>query len=215
MEAFLSDISPAIVKLSNNYQLIGAVSNSNDEKERRFEAYLDALIEEPLFQQWFDPSSEVYQKYATPEVMKQVANLNLYTIPINICENLQAYLPNKLCNFELGMYNWDSPLPLVRRVLDKMTEMESDLDVIFMNGDFISHGVALPDEEPAKYPQVWSFMKMNMNLTINEVRKRYPGIDILPSIGNNDVMVHDNVPCIIQWQHRYYDQLFDLWFPKG
>ena len=47
------------------------------------------------------------------------------------------------------------------------------------------------------------------------IRKHYPGKPLLPSIGNNDVIVHNNVPCDEIISDTYYSELFDIWFPVG
>ena len=46
------------------------------------------------------------------------------------------------------------------------------------------------------------------------VRANFPGIDVFPVIGNNDVVVHDSVPCNESDASVYYPELFDLWFPE-
>ena len=54
-----------------------------------------------------------------------------------------------------------------------------------------------------------------MNQVMNTTRERYPNIPILPSIGNNDVIEHDQVPCNDEIASFYYSELFDIWFPKN
>ena len=47
------------------------------------------------------------------------------------------------------------------------------------------------------------------------IRETYPDTDILPSVGNNDVYVHNNVPCYNDTSEWYYSELFNAWFGDG
>ena len=38
---------------------------------------------------------------------------------------------------------------------------------------------------------------------------------LLPSIGNNDIVFHDALPCTIQANQLYYEELFDILFPEN
>ena len=38
---------------------------------------------------------------------------------------------------------------------------------------------------------------------------------LLPTIGNNDVMIHNAVPCNEEDSELYYKELFEIWFPEG
>ena len=38
---------------------------------------------------------------------------------------------------------------------------------------------------------------------------------LLPSIGNNDILFHDSLPCTIEANQLYYVELFDILFPKN
>jgi hypothetical protein len=44
------------------------------------------------------------------------------------------------------------------------------------------------------------------------VRAAFPDKLVLPTIGNNDVIVHDQMPCTDQEAETYFGELFDIWF---
>jgi len=50
---------------------------------------------------------------------------------------------------------------------------------------------------------------------MDKVRETYPDTDILPTIGNNDVYVHNQVPCYNDTNEWYYGELFEAWFGDG
>ena len=63
-----------------------------------------------------------------------------------------------------------------------------------MNGDFVKHNVALPDIHNATKEQklaTWDRMKVIIKHTTDAVRSKFPNTPFLPTIGNNDVIVHD------------------------
>lgn len=49
---------------------------------------------------------------------------------------------------------------------------------------------------------------------MDAVRTKFPDKILLPTIGNNDVIVHNQVPCNEDVAELYYLDLFDIWFPK-
>ena len=42
---------------------------------------------------------------------------------------------------------------------------------------------------------------------------RFPNTVVLPTIGNNDVIVHDQGPWNDTMADEYFGELFELWFP--
>lgn len=67
-----------------------------------------------------------------------------------------------------------------------------------MNGDFIGHEVPLANSSGNTQQQIndaWTVMKSDMQTIYDLIRKRFIGTALLPSVGNNDVVVHNNVPC--------------------
>ena len=94
------------------------------------------------------------------------------------------------CTKDLGMYGFDSPRNLLCHTLFKIRNDKPD--VIVLNGDFIAHGVPLNNENATEEEKLakWEEMKMVLSMVMREIRTKLPGVDILPSIGNNDVIVH-------------------------
>lgn len=114
----------------------------------------------------------------------------------------------KPCQFDAGLYGLDSPIPLIDKVVNKAKAFRyksGALDAVIMNGDFVGHGI-LPDvpeseEKNAAYnPAKLATTKSKtawynaIKTVFNEVRKILPGKILLPTIGNNDVLVHNQPP---------------------
>lgn len=53
-----------------------------------------------------------------------------------------------------------------------------------------------------------------MSKALDAIRENVYG-SLLPTIGNNDVPVHNRVPCDPQQHQMYYTRLFDVFFPEG
>lgn len=55
-----------------------------------------------------------------------------------------------------------------------------------------------------------------MNAILSIMREYFPNAAILPSLGNNDVVLHNQVPCHgSEFNIRYYKELHELWFPSN
>ena len=75
-----------------------------------------------------------------------------------------------------------------------------------MNGDFISHNLPV-GKENASTQQIldaWALMKSDMQNVFDILRSKIQTSAILPSIGNNDVVVHNHVPCDDIFAQQYY-----------
>ena len=85
-----------------------------------------------------------------------------------------------------------------------------------MNGDFNGHGVAIwkANSSKAEKTKVWGKMKGMIETDMEMVRRQFPNASILPTIGNNDVIVHDETPCKDDIAEIYYGDLYNLWFPQ-
>ena len=99
-------------------------------------------------------------------------------------------------------------------MVNTIYSQEEKPDAFLMNGDFIRHGVALHNETGDK-DAAWSTIKQIMKDDLDIVRSKFPGTHILPAIGNNDVIVHDSMPCSDSDAEMYFSGLFDIWFPEG
>ncbi len=58
-------------------------------------------------------------------------------------------------------------------------------------------------------------MKQIISKDMEMIRQECPEAALLPSIGNNDVVVHNQVPCDSKIAEKYYSELFEIWFPEG
>lgn len=120
------------------------------------------------------------------------------------------------CTNDMGIYGFDAPKKLIEYIIEHLKEKHSDADVIVLDGDFIAHdhagGHGMTDDEKAK---VWSALKGILNDDMAMLRKQFPGKVLLPTIGNNDVVIHNSVPCNEDDAEMYYKELFEIWFPEG
>ena len=83
---------------------------------------------------------------------------------------------------------------------------------MLINGDFIKHGIALSDPDSGDWKVAWTEVKEIMSQALGEVRTKFK--NIFPVIGNNDVAIHDQMPCSDEMANTYFGEMFDLWFPK-
>ena len=52
-----------------------------------------------------------------------------------------------------------------------------------------------------------------MEHSLGQIRPKFK--NIFPVIGNNDVAIHDQMPCDDEMANTYFGEMFDLWFPEG
>ena len=90
---------------------------------------------------------------------------------------------------DLGFYGRDSPAALVDHVTKTMNSTVPDLDAILVNGDMVAHGYALDNSSSPNKNETWQEIKQIIAQTLGTLRSNSKA-DILPSIGNNDVVVH-------------------------
>ena len=123
-----------------------------------------------------------------------------------------THLDLAVCRLNLGIYGKDSPAALVEYVMDAAKSEEADY--LLMNGDFTVHGTAAPSDPTEEQKRVaWTKIKAIVGQVMGMVWLRFPNTVVLPTIGNNDVIVHDQVPCNDTMADEYYGELFELWFP--
>ena len=92
----------------------------------------------------------------------------------------------------------DSPRKLIREAIANLKKNNPDTQAVIMNGDFSAHGTSLKHKEDITedgIQEAWTKMKRLMSKSLGDVRKEFPGIAVLPTIGNNDVVIHNKVPC--------------------
>lgn len=148
--------------------------------------------------------------------MIQLSKVLMNQLAFNLCFVFaEKFDEPYICNVDLGFYGRDAPVKLIEHVTQEMAKNQPELDAILMNGDFVRHGIALPNEHSAKKEETWNLMKKIIEIGMQTVKNNAPeGIDIFPTIGNNDVVVHNQVPCSADDSKQYYKELFDIWFPE-
>ena len=57
----------------------------------------------------------------------------------------------------------------------------------------------------------WEIMKLTMIEVITSIKTAFPTVPILPVVGNNDVIYHDQAPND-DVKSMYYDDLWEIWF---
>ena len=62
--------------------------------------------------------------------------------------------------------------------------------------------------------ETWTNLKEIITADMTNLRNKFPNKILLPTIGNNDVIVHNSVPCTDEMAELYYSELFNIWFNK-
>ena len=147
--------------------------------------------------------------YAHFELCDYIENM----VPDNRIQKSRFNLKN--CNIDHGFSGMDSPLRLINLVSNHMAE-NAKPNAVIMNGDFVGHYRALKSE-PESIEVYTNQVNKHLAITkaaFDKIRANLgPGAPLLPSIGNNDVPVHNLVPCNEQQHDVYYKGLFDVFFP--
>jgi Calcineurin-like phosphoesterase len=102
------------------------------------------------------------------------------------------------CSFPVcldnGNFFMDPPLKLVDTVIGDMKywyhTSTTKIDAVLLAGDFVVHGLSNSDPDHKNWPA----MKDVFNAVINEVQSKFPGVPIISSIGNNDLLNHYQAP---------------------
>lgn len=71
-------------------------------------------------------------------------------------------------------------------------------DVVLLNGEFIANGFTVTENSTADQPKnqlEWDEIKDLFSTVMREIRATLPGVDIIPSIGNNYVFDRFRTPC--------------------
>jgi hypothetical protein len=88
------------------------------------------------------------------------------------------------------------------------TKMQDEKpDIIIINGDFNYHGAS------SRTPGVdnWSKMVPIFTTIMQMISNKFPGVPILPTIGNNDVKYHYQAPKAAD-KASYYGDLYSIFF---
>lgn len=106
----------------------------------------------------------------------------------------------------------EASITTLNKVLQEAAQEEAKsgvpIDAILLIGDLCKHGLAVAIDTS---PNNWELMKYTMREAINAIETAFPSIPILPVIGNNDVIYHDQAPSPLI-KDMYYEQLWELMF---
>ncbi len=109
-----------------------------------------------------------------------------------------------------GRLGCDPPLVTLELILKRMRDQEQGLDLLFMPGDFIGHGITIYEGQPfdlAKYQKL-----KEVHTSISELLAKYlPNTLIIPTLGNNDYIYHYQSP-FGQFRQEYYSLMSHNWF---
>ena len=70
----------------------------------------------------------------------------------------------------------------------------------------------MPSEESGNRSATLLKMNETFYKSMELIRAAFPNTVLLPSIGNNDVVVHNQVDCDPDLSDQYFDMMFSLWF---
>lgn len=111
-------------------------------------------------------------------------------------------------SYEIPMTGEKCNIPLFKEMVQKAhakcQEDKVELTAILIPGDFIEHGLAAwNDTIPnPNWPQMIETFQVVMQILSDE----FPGVPILPGIGNNDCYYHDQAPSA-ENATNYYSEL--------
>ena len=95
-------------------------------------------------------------------------------------------------------------------MFEEINHSHPDLDVLMLNGDYVAHGVAAyPNQKPN-----FDKLKEILSGVFTPIREKFGSIPIVPTIGNNDPVWHNQFPSDKDLSEEYYEFLYDLWFNK-
>lgn len=114
------------------------------------------------------------------------------------------------CKNNMGTYGFDAPPELIDYMIQHMADSHSDTDAIIIDGDFIAHGYTLnnPNATIEEQNNTWVELKKILTQDMDMLRTRFPGKTLLPTIGNNDVIIHNQMPCNEDEAMIYFKELF-------
>lgn len=108
----------------------------------------------------------------------------------------------------------DAPIKLVDTVLKDLKyyydTASEKVDAVLIAGDFVVHGLSNSDPNFRNWPE----MKKVFQAVIASVEKQFPGVPIIPTIGNNDLLNHYQAPKNESEKALFYGDLYDIWFDK-
>jgi len=98
-------------------------------------------------------------------------------------------------------------------VLEEAAEEEKGepIDAILLIGDLCKHGLAV---DVGATENNWELMKYTMREALKAMVAAFPDVPIIPVIGNNDVIYHDQAPNSGVEHTEYYSDLWSIFFEE-
>lgn len=129
------------------------------------------------------------------------------SISFNSFQSPQVFTSN---SSSIGRPGCDPPYALLRLMLKKLKHSSKSPEFLLLPGDFVSHGYS---QNPSGNYSALKFeiLKEILRRSYLEIRYEMPETYLFPSIGNNDVEFHYQVPTV-QDKNEYYTMLFEIWF---
>jgi hypothetical protein len=90
----------------------------------------------------------------------------------------------------LGRIFCDSPLILFEKLLDQITFLRPNLNVLFVTGDFIGHGMGGDRKSPYSDEVYQDLLDVHKNIS-DLLNKKLPNVIVIPTFGNNDFYYHN------------------------
>lgn len=132
-------------------------------------------------------NSKDLAKFDLEDLFNTVVSFEPMEVLLSFCNTFKSILPSNMCKTDMGFYGLDTPLSLNKLFLNKVYSENYNIDAVMMNGDFVRHGMT-DDKKP--WLENWDKVRRTEANAIRTVRAKFPGMLILPTIGNNDVMNH-------------------------
>lgn len=108
----------------------------------------------------------------------------------------------------------EASITTLDKVLSEAANEESKsgvpIEAILLIGDLCKHKLAVSIGVPLDETN-WELMLYTMEEAFAAIQRAFPDVPILPVIGNNDVVYHDQAPAAI-FKDEYYSKLWTLMF---
>lgn len=110
-----------------------------------------------------------------------------------------------------GRFGCDPNENLIQAMMKKM-KRDYDLDVVLLNGDIVGHDIAVKPAMNLTNEQVeehYEGLKRIQTRVSELLNSNFPGAVVLPTLGNNDVKWHYQVPNTTESKNDFYGHVFE------
>lgn len=112
-----------------------------------------------------------------------------------------------------GEYSCDAPERLINLMFDKLNEIDPNIEVLLVGGDFITHGLSI-ELDDVIHDQYDLLKESITKVFLEMINKKFPNAIILPAVGNNDIKYHYVAPQTNHTDSDYYKFLYNLFFEQ-